>query len=128
MKLYISTPINARSEATFQEKYEAARKRVEEIKEQLPSIYQECYDIVSSFDLNPLGTYTEEQAMGRCIQAVMESDAILLDDGWTLSQGCCLEFRTAEIYNKIIYSTSPNNPINPMNPILPDGFHNKSYV
>ena len=125
MKLYISTPINARSEATFQEKYEAARKRVEEMKEQLPSIYQECYDIVSSFDLNPLGTYTEEQAMGRCIQAVMESDAILLDDGWATSQGCCLEFRTAEIYNKIIYTIQTNE----MRTILPQPeFHNKSYV
>ena len=125
MKLYISTPINARSEATFQEKYEAARTRVEEMKEQLPSIYQECYDIVSSFDLNPLGTYTEAEAMGRCIQAVMESDAILLDDGWTLSQGCCLEFRTAEIYNKIIYTIQTNE----MRTILPQPeFHNKSYV
>lgn len=125
MKLYISTPINARSEATFQEKYEAARKRVEEMKEQLPSIYQECYDIVSSFDLNPFGTYTEEQAMGRCIQAVMESDAILLDDGWATSQGCCLEFRTAEIYNKIIYTIQTNE----MRTILPQPeFHNKSYV
>lgn len=125
MKLYISTPINARSEATFQEKYEAARKRVEEMKEQLPSIYQECYDIVSSFDLNPLGTYTEAEAMGRCIQAVMESDAILLDDGWATSQGCCLEFRTAEIYNKIIYTIQTNE----MRTILPQPeFHNKSYV
>ena len=81
-RLYIATPINARLERDFTSKYLAAKSRVEELKKLLfatgsDARFSEYDEIVSSFDLNPLGECSEAQAMGRCIEAVLESDAIV---------------------------------------------------
>lgn len=108
MRLYIATPINARMERDFTSKYLAAKSRVEELKKLLfasgsDARFSEYDEIVSSFDLNPLGEYSEAQAMGRCIEAVLESDAIYLDRGWKVSSGCILEYSTARIYGKTIF-------------------------
>lgn len=107
MKLYIATPINARQERTFKEKFLAAKHRVEMLKEVILMAdwedAPEITEIVSSFDLNPLGKVSESEAMGRCIQAVIECDAIYLDHAWQSSKGCNLEYRAAKIYGKIIY-------------------------
>lgn len=104
-KIYIATPINARSEKTFRDKYIAAKHRVEFLKEIIRSDerFPKDIELLSSFDLNPLGAYTESQAMGRCVSEVMESDAIYLDHAWQSSNGCNLEYRTAKIYGKKIY-------------------------
>lgn len=106
-RLYIATPINARQEQDFTSKYLAAKRRVEELKETIFTSdscnrFAEYDEVVSSFDLNPLGKYSEAQAMGRCIEAVMDSDAIYLDQGWKASSGCILEYSTAKIYGKTI--------------------------
>jgi hypothetical protein len=106
-RLYIATPINARLERDFTSKYLAAKRRVEELKETIFTSdscnrFVEYDEVVSSFDLNPLGKYSEAQAMGRCIEAVMDSDAIYLDQGWKASSGCILEYSTAKIYGKTI--------------------------
>lgn len=106
-RLYIATPINARLERDFTSKYFAAKSRVEELKNKIFTSdsnhrLAEYDEIVSSFDLNPLGEYSEAQAMGRCIEAVLESDAIYLDRGWKASSGCILEYSTARIYDKTI--------------------------
>lgn len=105
MKLYIATPINARNERTFKEKYLAAKHRCEMLKELLYSdpdfaVYDE---IESSCDFNPLGELSEENAMGRCIAHVLVDDAIYLDHGWQSSKGCNLEYRAAKIYGKQIF-------------------------
>jgi len=104
-KIYIATPINARQEKTFREKYLAAKHRVEFLKEIIRSDerFPRDIELISSFDINPLGAYAESQAMGRCVTEVIESDAIYLDHGWQSSNGCNLEYRTAKIYNKKIY-------------------------
>lgn len=107
-RLYIATPINARLERDFTSKYLAAKSRVEELKNKFFTSdsnhrLAEYDEIVSSFDLNPLGEYSEAQAMGRCIEAVLESDAIYLDRGWKASSGCILEYSTARIYGKTIF-------------------------
>lgn len=104
-KIYIATPINARQEKTFREKYLAAKHRVGFLKEVIRSDerFPRDIELISSFDINPLGAHTESQAMGRCVTEVMESDAIYLDHGWQSSNGCNLEYRTAKIYNKKIY-------------------------
>ena len=107
-RLYIATPINARLERDFTSKYLAAKSRVEELKKLLfatgsDARFSEYDEIVSSFDLNPLGECSEAQAMGRCIEAVMDSDAIYLDQGWKASSGCILEYSTARIYGKTIF-------------------------
>ena len=74
MRIYISTPINARSEATFEEKYEAARKRVEDIAAWLKK-QQPDAETVSTFDGRPKPDgSTEAEAIGRCVQQVLECD------------------------------------------------------
>lgn len=104
-KIYIATPINARSEKTFRDKYIAAKHRVNLLREiiRYDERFPKDIELVSSFDLNPLGKYTESQAMGRCVAEVMDSDAIYLDHAWQSSNGCNLEYRTAKIYGKKIY-------------------------
>lgn len=105
MKLYISTPINARSERTFKEKFIAAKHRSEILKEVIQSdpSFNSVSEIVTSFDICPLGSVSEGEAIGRCIQAVYESDAIYLDHAWQSSKGCNLEYRAAKIYGKEIF-------------------------
>lgn len=109
MRIYISTPVNARQEDSFAEKYQAARKRVQEIEELLQEDFRlKDAQTVSTFDLNPLGT-TETQAIGRCIQAVLESDLLYIDKTpySSESKGCLLESTAAEIY-KIPVITKQN--------------------
>ena len=103
MKIYISTPINARSEATFEEKYEAARKRVEEIAAWLKT-QQPDAETVSTFDGRPKPDgSTEAEAIGRCVQQVLESDAICMDYGYEKSRGCRTELCAAVNYSKTVF-------------------------
>lgn len=103
MRIYISTPLSARGEATFEKKYEAARKRVEEIAAWLKT-QQPDAETVSTFDGRPKPDgSTEAEAIGRCVQQVLESDAICLDYGWQKSRGCCTEFCAARNYDKQIF-------------------------
>ena len=104
-KMYIATPINARKEPDFKAKYLAAKHRVELLKELIrdDGRFPSGIEIVSSFDINPLGKYSESEAMGRCVQEVMDSDAIYLDHAWQSSKGCNLEYRAAKIYDKEIF-------------------------
>ena len=95
MKLYIATPINARPEQGFRNKYQAARKRVRELKEIIKTDHRFYgYSFISSFDVNPAANTSEAIAMG---------SAIYLDHAWQSSKGCNLEYRTAKIYDKEIY-------------------------
>lgn len=107
MKVYISLPISGRPEPTFDTRYAAAQRRCALII----SLLRKCdefrdAEFVHTFDLNPLGTVTEAQAMGRCVQAVIECDAIFEDyNGWT-SRGCTVEAETALQYRKRFYSAA----------------------
>ncbi len=102
MTIYIATPINARSEGTFEEKRKAAKRRADMLRAWLKDEYPE-EKIITPFDVVPLTEQvTEPEAMARCIKAVLQSDAILLDRGWTASNGCNLEYRAAKIYDKRI--------------------------
>lgn len=105
MTLYIATPINARRERTFDEKYRAAKHRVELLKEILSiDEYFMNYDFRSTFDIDmPDGRDKENIALSMCVLAVLRSDAIYLDHGWQGSKGCNLEYRAAKIYGKTIY-------------------------
>lgn len=106
MKLYIATPVNARPERTFKEKYIAAKHRVAVLIELIREDPQfgGSYDYVTStFNVNALGEVSETEALGRCVSTVLECDAIYLDHGWQSSKGCNLEYRAAKIYGKTIY-------------------------
>ena len=110
MKLYIATPINARQEPTMLEKLVAAKRRVEMLKEILADDARfKNYELISTFDFNDRNE-TEEKAMSRCIYHVLTSDAIYLDNGWTASKGCNLEYLTAKIYGKHIFINSEHKP------------------
>ena len=105
MRLYIATPINALQGRDMKEKLTCARHRVELVKDILgdqPTL--KTYEMFSTFDLphNPEDV-SEARAMGDCITAVLNCDAILLDHGWQTSKGCNLEYRAAKIYGKKIY-------------------------
>lgn len=106
MKIYISTPINARNEKTFAEKYAAASRRVGEIQGYLIMHGYKDAEFVSFVDIAPLGECTEAQAMGRCVQAVIESDICLIDevdvDMFLKSSGCITERFVALRYRKTI--------------------------
>lgn len=111
MKIYISTPVNARSEKTFAEKYEAANMRVSEIIGRLMPTYPDA-EFVSFADVAPLGECTEAQAMGRCVQAVMDCDAVFEDimaDGFCMSKGCCVEGYVARMYKIPIINNAKEN-------------------
>lgn len=104
MKIYISTPINGRKEATFEEKREAARTRVEALKAlAMPLTPGEGDSAISTFDINPDGV-TEGEAMAQCIRTIIdECDAVLMDAGWKGSRGCTVEFHTAKAYGKLVF-------------------------
>ena len=53
MKLYIAIPINARQEPTMREKFVAAKRRVERLKEILADdVRFKNYELISTFDFN----------------------------------------------------------------------------
>ena len=115
MKVYIATPVNSRSEATIEEKREAAYKRIKEIEYRLSKEVKgyEFAEFHSSFDADiapinleltkkmyGMGLPSESVIMGKCVQRVMECDVIVLDNGWSLSRGCNLERFAALMYGK----------------------------
>jgi hypothetical protein len=99
-KVYISTPLNARTEPTVQKRYEAAKERCQYIINVLSGMpeFKET-EFITTFDINPWGKRSENQAMGNCIAAVMDCDLILMDYGWNESRGCNLEYYCASIYD-----------------------------
>ena len=108
MKIYIATPVNGRPEATIEEKRKAAYHRVCNLQEKLRTIYPDA-EFHSSFDLDiaPIKSPfeyipTEAEIMGKCVQRVMECDAIYMDKGWFNSDGCSVEHNTAVVYKKKI--------------------------
>ena len=117
-KVYIATPVNSRSEATIEEKREAAYKRIKDIEYRLSKAVKvyEFAGFHSSFDddiapinleltkkMFGMGLPSESVIMGKCVQRVMECDVIVLDNGWSLSRGCQLEKFAALMYGKEIH-------------------------
>lgn len=108
MKLYIATPINGRREETFAVKFEAAQARVQELKEQLRANpkFAKYTQMTSGVDVCPLGAYTEAKAVGRCVQAVLESDAVYMDMDYERSKGCLLEYDTCYRYKIPVFGAN----------------------
>ena len=103
MKIYLSTPVNARSEKDFEARKRGALLRCEALRQRTREAFP-GWQAVSPFDVNPIDEpVSEEEALGRCVTALLECDALLLDTGWTKSKGCSLEFRAAQIYGKRVF-------------------------
>ena len=98
MRIYVSTPINARREPTFKEKRAAAKRRADMLAAWLKEEYPGAV-VVTPFDAVPLNTTpTEPEAIGRNITSLLTCDTICIDRGWTGSKGCNLEYRAAKLY------------------------------
>lgn len=104
MIVYIATPINGRKGKTFEEKRLMAEARVNMLKKLLAGApeFKGC-EFTSTFDLPHEDDTTEARAMGDCVAAVLNCDAVYMDTGWQASKGCNLEYRAAKIYGKKIY-------------------------
>lgn len=99
MKIYIATPVNGRKEKTLAQKRAAALYRVCEIIDILRKKYPDA-EFHSSFDKDIRYIVGEAKIMGCCVQKVLECDAICLDRGWSVSNGCRVEMTTAYYYGK----------------------------
>lgn len=58
------------------------------------------YDTVTPFDLIKNAATPYNEAMGKCIEALLECDAICLCKGWNNSKGCRAELQVALVYGK----------------------------
>lgn len=102
MRIYVSTPINGRKEDTFQKKRIAAYHRAETLRAYLKDEYSDA-EIITPFDVVPLDENVDEaEAIGRCVTALLRCNTVVLDRGWTVSDGCNLEYRAAKLYKKEI--------------------------
>ena len=107
--MYIATPINGRPGLTLEDKLAAARQRIDVLKKIIRDDERfGGYELTSTFDIAHGEGEGEAEAMGRCIEEVMKSDAIYLDIGWKSSRGCILEGHAARLYGKKIYEHSVN--------------------
>ena len=104
--MYIATPVNARKEATLEEKRIAAMYRVMEIIRLALKEFPDA-DFHSAFDkdIAPIDKESPSEAviMGKCVQRVIECDVVIMDEGWQESRGCFIEYRVAKAYDKEIF-------------------------
>lgn len=103
-RLYIATPINSLKGDDLAEKKRKAQRRIKILKTVLAD--EEAfkdYELFSTFDLPHDDETTEVRALGDCVTAVLNCDAIYMDHGWQSSKGCNLEYRAAKIYGKTIF-------------------------
>lgn len=103
-RLYIATPINLLKGDDLAEKKRKAQRRIKILKTVLAD--EEAfkdYELFSTFDLPHDNETTEARALGDCVTAVLNCDAIYMDHGWQSSKGCNLEYRVAKIYGKTIF-------------------------
>ena len=99
MRIYISTPVNGRHEATFAEKRKAAYRRCVMLRAYLYEEYPDA-SVFTPFDAVPLDcTIEEPEAIGKCVALLLTCDTVVIDRGWTASKGCNLEYLAAKIYN-----------------------------
>ena len=105
MKIYIATPVNARSEATLEEKQKAAQQRCYALREEIRKHYPdaEFWSSVTNVVIARKGLPEREaDIMGTCVRHVMLSDIVFFDWGYEQSKGCTVEHITALIYEKKI--------------------------
>lgn len=99
MKYYISLPINGRKEKSFEEKYNAAKRRCIEMKEHIRQHLDKDAEFMTPFGVT-YDAMPEANAMGKCITALLQCDIIALDADWRESKGCTVERYTAMVYGK----------------------------
>lgn len=58
------------------------------------------YDVITPFDIISDVTTPYNEAMGKCIEQLLECDIICLCKGWNKSKGCRAELQVALVYDK----------------------------
>ena len=105
--IYLATPVNGRKEKTLKEKQQAAMKRIDEMANYLVKFYPDTkfFNPVRNVITYHGGAVGHESlVMGICVRMVMESDIVILDDGWENSKGCTVERFVALQYGKQVYT------------------------
>lgn len=101
MKIYVQVPITGRA-------LDEARKEAAELA---AKVREAGHEAVTPFDLGIAEDATSQQALPRCIEALLACDALLLHpanggrtvDGDLPSRGCMVEALTATAYHLEIY-------------------------
>ena len=84
-KIYISIPISGKD---YQEQKSIAEKKAKELR-------GEGHWVVTPFELvneNDPRQNDYAYCMGRCVEALLKCDRIMLMDGWVESKGCTAEY------------------------------------
>lgn len=89
-KVYVSIPISG-------EDYNDQRNHAFVVATNLA---QKGYDAVTPFDVVPCATTPYNEAMGKCVESLLECDVIYLCKGWQDSKGCKAELQIAIVYGK----------------------------
>lgn len=89
-RVYVSIPISGNN-------YNEQRKHAMAVAHKLND---QGHEAVTPFDINPSPTIDYNIAMGRCVERLLECDAIYLCSGWKHSKGCNAELQVAMIYGK----------------------------
>lgn len=103
MKIYVQVPITGRA-------LDEARNEAAELA---AKVREAGHEAVTPFDLGIAEDATSQQALPRCIEALLDCDALLLHpanrertvDGDLPSRGCMVEALTAMAYHLEIYVT-----------------------
>lgn len=92
MKIYISLSISGHDIKETKEYAEKVKKFLEEKRDEIVTPFDVCDE-----EGKPYSYY-----MGRCIEALLECDAVFFTPDWQESKGCMAEFELARIYGKKI--------------------------
>lgn len=93
-RIYVSLPITGYN---IEERKEFANGIKKDLQKQCDKI-----EIVTPFDLAPEEGKPYSYYMGKCIEGLLECDAIFMSIGWQRSKGCMAEFQIASLYGKTI--------------------------
>lgn len=92
MKIYVSLPISGHDIEETKEYAEKIKKFLGEKGDEIVTPFDACNEEGKSYSYY----------MGRCIEALLECDAVFFVPNWQESKGCMAEFELARIYEKKI--------------------------
>lgn len=92
MKVYVSIPITGKD-------YEEQKQHAREVAERLA---RDGHEAVTPFDIveSPETPYNE--AIGKCIAALLKCEAVYMCEQWSDSKGCWAEYQAARVYGKVV--------------------------
>ena len=95
-KLFISLPMNGRSEEEIKTKMAKYKRIAERVVKEETALINTCFEDfdINKDDLNAFIYYFEKS-----IQKMAEADFVLFDDSWRESGRCKAEHVIAEVYN-----------------------------